>query len=332
MNVILQSVMWCSPFYNLFLQIVSNLNKKDQITECTSTLESFIELTKYFELENQHDSMGEYSKPFVNVERLFDHILREFNPMKQHQDCQEFLSLILDKLHSELMAICKHDQKEETKADLSEWTEVGTGNKKMNFNNNPLEVNDSPIHEIFGGMFKNEFSIMGSSKCSVTFQPFFCINLDITPVRYVNDSLEKFFAPEIVDDFRDEDDVKKKAVHTQIIEKAPLVLILHVKRFVFSNQKVIKINDHITFEEHLKVPKKFFSTQQQINSQKEAHNYQLFSVIMHHGKQALRGHYTCFTKDSNNQWIYYDDRNHKKVNRATVFAGEAYVLFYSLLN
>lgn len=55
-------------------------------------------------------------------------------------------------------------------------------------------------------------------------------------------------------------------------------------------------------------------------------NYELFSVICHHGT-AGGGHYTCFALNSG-QWYEFDDQCVTKVSADTVQSCEAYVLFY----
>ena len=61
--------------------------------------------------------------------------------------------------------------------------------------------------------------------------------------------------------------------------------------------------------------------------------YRLFSVVEHIGKHAHRGHYVCFSLDSNNQWMKFDDTkvSVKEYSYITNNA-QAYMLFYELIH
>jgi ubiquitin C-terminal hydrolase len=41
----------------------------------------------------------------VCAEKIFASLIGEFNPFHNHQDCHEFFSLILDKLHEEMKTV-----------------------------------------------------------------------------------------------------------------------------------------------------------------------------------------------------------------------------------
>lgn len=46
---------------------------------------------------------------------------------------------------------------------------------------------------------------------------------------------------------------------------------------------------------------------------------------------ATSGHYVCFTLDSQNNWILFDDDKFRKVNGEAVSDSQAYLLFYELM-
>lgn len=56
--------------------------------------------------------------------------------------------------------------------------------------------------------------------------------------------------------------------------------------------------------------------------------YELFGVIIHHGKFATRGHYTSYVKDTLNEWHYCDDKYTKIVTLDDVLDANPYMLFY----
>ena len=59
--------------------------------------------------------------------------------------------------------------------------------------------------------------------------------------------------------------------------------------------------------------------------------YRLFSVVNHKGKEMSKGHYVCYTLDSDNEWIFFDDNKQRKASRQAVTESEAYLLFYELI-
>jgi len=55
-------------------------------------------------------------------------------------------------------------------------------------------------------------------------------------------------------------------------------------------------------------------------------------VVEHIGQLATRGHYVCFTLDSHNDWIKFDDhRWSQKDEEDLLVESQAYVLFYELI-
>jgi ubiquitin C-terminal hydrolase len=57
------------------------------------------------------DPKSPYAIKTVNAERILAHLMNEFNPYNTHQDCHEFLVLLLDRLHDEMALIHEtHDE------------------------------------------------------------------------------------------------------------------------------------------------------------------------------------------------------------------------------
>lgn len=80
------------------------------------------------------DPKSPYAIKTVNAERILAPLMNEFNPYRTHQDCHEFLVLLLDRLHDEMALIHEaHDDEstqepEQKKDSEAEWSEVGLGN------------------------------------------------------------------------------------------------------------------------------------------------------------------------------------------------------------
>lgn len=108
------------------------------------------------------DKKSPFAAKPVDAENIFRELNQNFNPYQEHQDCHEFLALLLDLLHDELKLIYVPNDEKEKKAVVDEWQEVGDKNAKMHFNNDQINITNSLIREIFGGVVRNEFNIDGS--------------------------------------------------------------------------------------------------------------------------------------------------------------------------
>jgi len=55
-------------------------------------------------------------------------------------------------------------------------------------------------------------------------------------------------------------------------------------------------------------------------------------VVEHIGNTAARGHYICYTLDSMDNWVCFDDTRVKYLDLDTILDGtQAYILFYELI-
>lgn len=168
--------MGCPAFYNMLVEI----NNKEELINSLgedSILRKFVTLSKYFNPYEQIDKKCAYSQKVVEAEKIFEILLNNFNPYQHHQDCQEFLAIIIDLLHDELKLIASPPEKEETPTD--EWHEVGHKSTNFHFNTDLKQIDQSLIREIFGGVIRTEFHVEGSKSASINHEPFFMLNLEI---------------------------------------------------------------------------------------------------------------------------------------------------------
>ena len=115
------------------------------------------------------------------------------------------------------------------------------------------------IRDIFGGLLRTEFHVDGRKNCTVTFEPFFALNLEISRCEDLESCLSSYFRSKNLDDYKDEAGKFVKAYHQQLIEKLPNILILQLKRFVY-RERPIKLKDDIEFPEVLTIEDKYVST------------------------------------------------------------------------
>ena len=92
----------------------------------------------------------------------------------------------------------------------------------------------------------------------------------------------------------------------------PNILIFHLKRFQWSNNKVSKIVQHLNFP----ISDLLF----------HGSSYNLSSVINHHGS-VRSGHYSTFSIQ-NQQWFNFNDRVVTAVDASDVVSEHAYILIY----
>ena len=102
---------------------------------------------------------------------------------------------------------------------------------------------------------------------------------------------------------------------TSAVLAFPKILLLHLKRFRSTGNRVDKITSRFEF------PLSNLAFQGQL--------YNLQAVINHHGSVSS-GHYTAFI-NTNNQWFLCDDEKVSMVDSQCVVTPDAYILMYKLV-
>lgn len=233
--------------------------------------------------------------------------------------------------------------------DTSDWAEVGSG--KRTYKKHVVEVEPSPITQIFGGRFRSVLTIPTSKETrSITIDPFRCIQLDILVdgVSTIENALRRFNDPEKIP-FRIESGRDVLAKKQTYIEQLPQVLVLQLKRFSFQrsseltefeaeelayNGTIEKVMKVVQFGLELTIPPECLAP---ARNKAAADSYRLISVVYHHGRQAEGGHYTCDVKRDGNRWLRIDDTSVETVDASNVILEpeakdkSAYLLFYELI-
>lgn len=97
-------------------------------------------------------------------------------------------------------------------------------------------------------------------------------------------------------------------------------MIIHLKRFIYRDRP-IKMKEDIYFPNVLNIEDQCVSQKLKLGAFAQpgkGRQYRLFSVVNHKGIHATSGHYVCFTLDSQNNWILFDDEKFRKVNGEAV--------------
>ncbi len=206
MNVVLQALLACPPFYNLLLQLAKIVAPQPSLRVSSSSfIKCFAELGRYFDAETQN-VYGVYQRAVVEAESIFSSVVGKFNMNFEQEDCQEFLCYLLDGLHKEFLAISKETPKKEAIAATEqnsdegsddEWTEMGDRGKVIKHNNDETgNMEKSFVTDIFGGLFKSELTAHGKAHVTATYEPFYLLSLDIVDVENVSRAFDNFFKEE----------------------------------------------------------------------------------------------------------------------------------------
>mgnify|MGYP003365637291 FL=1 len=120
---------------------------------------------------------------------------------------------------------------------------------------------------------------------------------------------------------------KVKAERSVNIDEIPNVLILHLKRYEYSEKEntLTKLFNKLEYPLNLKIEK--------INK-----NYELSGIVVHLGLDPSHGHYIAVVKNEKFGWLIYDDETVMGINESDVlkFYGSlenmsgAYVLIYKV--
>jgi ubiquitin C-terminal hydrolase len=95
-------------------------------------------------------------------------------------------------------------------------------------------------------MIRTEFNVDGSKQVSITLEPFFILNLEISRCEEIENCLESFFTERVLNDYKNSDGINVRAIHRYQIDKLPKILILHLKRFIYKDRP-IKMKEDIYF-------------------------------------------------------------------------------------
>lgn len=113
-------------------------------------------------------------------------------------------------------------------------------------------IYDSPVHRIFGGFVRSSLKSLGGKE-SVTRAPILTLQLGIedTSIKSIHDALLAHFITENIDDY-ELNGQKVPTTKTTNVESLPPILILHLKRFGYT-EGVQKVMKHIHYPSTLEI-------------------------------------------------------------------------------
>ncbi|CAI8016024.1 Ubiquitin carboxyl-terminal hydrolase 10-A [Geodia barretti] len=195
---------------------------------------------------------------------------------------------------------------------------------------------ESVVSEVFGGEVRCVLQRQGAKE-SATVEPFFSLQLDIQSgeVWSLQDALVCLATREAVQmnsGTQNEVDAHRR----QSLARLPMVLVLHLKRFLFDktggSQKLMK---QVSYKIDLEVVRDLLAPSIRGKVTNDQRTYKLWAVVYHHGKSAVGGHYTCDVRHTGSGvWLRMDDSIVKSVPEEAVLKQPqtsnkvAYLLFY----
>ncbi|KAK3707970.1 hypothetical protein QZH41_010727, partial [Actinostola sp. cb2023] len=232
----------------------------------------------------------------------------------RQEDAEEFLSCILNGIHEEMLQVMKllepakaeHPSPEQPASDNpsivavngqdidenddnGDWEQVGPRNKSSitRMANFPHSL----MSEMFGGYLRSSLHQAGAKE-SANVEPFFDLQLDIQNVNCIEDALNHLAVKEELQGYtcsktNSQIDISRRVT----FESLPKVLILHLKRFIYSKSGSQKLLKHVDYPLELVIGK----------------------VVYHHGKTACGGHYTADVHHLTHGWVRADDTKLKVV-------------------
>ena len=218
----------------------------------------------------------------------------------RQQDAQEFLRLIIDRIHWEITANNGHG-----------------------------------ILKIFQGSLRSDVTCLACSNVTTKVEPYLDLSLDIPLLRVtlsrkdgssfetrdidLVDCLKSFTRTEKLGSTERYNCQKcsgaQNCTKKMSIESTPPFIFLHLKRFKYGNRTVSrsKLRNRVTFPlEGLRIAEDM---------------YDLIGIVCHHGSSVGSGHYTSYGK-CGSRWLHYNDSVVTNVCESVVAKSQAYLLLY----
>ncbi|KAK8747902.1 hypothetical protein OTU49_016221 [Cherax quadricarinatus] len=166
---------------------------------------------------------------------------------------------------------------------------------------------------------------------STTFSHFQDLVLDIRSVNSVDDALNLHFKKETLDvdnAYKCERCHKKvPATKRHLIERAPHVLLIQLKRFTMSGGKIGK---HINIQRTIDISR-FVNGASKHQPGSGPYQYRLASMVIHLGGSQHGGHYTAVAEASSGTMFEFDDSSVRSISVQSALLRNPYILFYEMV-
>eukprot|EP00257_Ricinus_communis_P009207 XP_002527676.2 ubiquitin carboxyl-terminal hydrolase 20 [Ricinus communis] len=298
-NAVLQSFTHTVP-------LVKALRSCNHVMPCQRGVEGFCAVCALRDhIELSLTSSGKAVSPSKIVDNL-KQISSCFEKYQQ-EDAHEFLQCLLDKLER-----CCLDPGLSDEASSSPENNI--------------------VERVFGGRLVSKLRCCNCGHCSDKYEPLIDLSLEIEDVGNLQSALESFTKVEKIEDVDSkficnhckEEGSREKQL---MLDQAPSVSALHLKRFKTDGSFIEKIDKHVEFPLELNL-KPYTKSSQDCNKNQVDLKYQLYAIVVHNGLSPTSGHYFCFVRSSPSTWHKLDDCRVVKVEEEEVLSQAAYILFY----
>ncbi|XP_076069127.1 ubiquitin specific peptidase 36 [Oratosquilla oratoria] len=191
----------------------------------------------------------------------------------------------------------------------------------------------TPLNQIFGGYLRQQVICPSCRHVSTTFSHFQDLVLDIRTTNSVDEALNLYFRKETLDAdnaYKCEKCHKRvSATKRHLIERAPHVLLIQLKRFTFSGGKIGK---HINIQRTIDITRFVNGANKEPQGPEGGpYQYKLVSMVIHLGGSQHGGHYTAVAEASNGTMFEFDDSSVRPISLNSALMRNPYILFYEMI-
>ncbi|CAG5858679.1 unnamed protein product [Menidia menidia] len=241
-------------------------------------------------------------------------VLPQFNNFSQ-QDAQELLLFLLNALQDDFKKVLKRS-----------WMQ-----RPRREPNRSLASESTVVTRLFEGRLSYATLCMHCDQQALNTQTFTVLSLPIPkdiPKCSIQDCLSLFFEQTVLTGGEQvlcsECGLRRETTVLTSLEKAPEILVLHLKRFGCKGRNQVKLRTNVSFSMKLDLTPFLSSSVHNTSS-----SYHLYAVVNHTGNLNM-GHYTaaCFSAPAQ-RWHCFDDAEVRELEEILVQSPNAYMLLYS---
>lgn len=240
-------------------------------------------------------------------------------------DMSEFLLFLIDSMHNSIsrginMKISGNPENEKDNMACKCYSMMKTVYSKEY----------SEIMDLFYGITISHIDSLKGETYATNPEFFFILDLPIpshikNPNPTLIDCFDEYSNPEVLDGenswFNETTKQKESVKKYTTFWNFPKILVVSLKRFTkFGHNKR---------QELVSFPIEGLNLTKYCEGYKNNKNvYELFGVGNHFGGSGCGGHYTCFVKNSKNEWLHFNDTTVNTIDESQIITNNAYCLFY----